>query len=162
MEEEYKSYLIFSIGSAKYAVETNSIHSIIEKDMFIRVPKSPLYLKGAIDHNGSAIPVINEFKAIANTSESTARECDLLILEICNEENSSLVGFQIKSSYEICHFKATEVSELLCFEEKSIPPFVSNTIKSGDDVILVINPDKLITELPWMLQMSLLEQDPGY
>lgn len=135
-------FLTFSLGKEEYGIEIMYVTEIIGIQPITEIPEMPIFVKGIINLRGKIIPVIDvrirfnkEYKAYND------RTC-IIVIDI----KDISVGLIVDS-----------VSEVITIPEKDIlpPPEVNNTFhnkyiknigKVGDEVKLLINSEKLISD----------------
>ncbi|MDF2877623.1 MAG: CheW protein [Clostridia bacterium] len=144
MEEDTQTgrFLTFSLGKESYGIEIKYVTEIIGIQAITEIPELPEYVKGIINLRGKIIPVMDvrlRFKKQARAYND--RTC-IVVIDI--KEIS--IGLIVDT-----------VSEVLTIPEEGIvePPkmnkgfnnrYIKNIGKSGNDVKLLLDCEKLLTE----------------
>lgn len=135
-------YLTFTLGNEAFGIEINYVTEIIGLQPITDVPDMPEYVKGIINLRGKIIPVIDvraRFKKEAR--EYDERTCIIVV---------DITGLSIGMIVD-------RVSEVLSIsEENMVPPpkvnkgssnrYVKGIGKTADDVKLILDCEKLLTE----------------
>ncbi len=146
-------YMTFRCGKESFAIEIKYVNEIIGMQDITVIPEVEEYVKGLINLRGKIIPVIDvnvRFKR--EPFKYTDRTCIIVV-----DVESMVVGLIIES-----------IAEVVNIEEQDIlpPPSISRNLeenkyvygigKVGDEVKLLLNPQKLIKdeELEALAQMA--------
>lgn len=145
MEEEDTQkgkFLTFSLGSQVFGFEIKYVTEIIGIQPITPVPEVPVYVKGIINLRGKIIPVIDvRLKFKKKPVEYNDRTC-IIVIEIQNVS----VGLIVDNVAEV----------MTIADENIVPPpdyktgfqnrYIKGIGKSGSDVKLLLDCDKLLTE----------------
>lgn len=135
-------FLTFSLGKEEYGIEIMYVTEIIGIQPITEIPEMPIFVKGIINLRGKIIPVIDvRIRFNKEYKDYNDRTC-IIVIDI----KDISVGLIVDS-----------VSEVITIPEKDIlpPPEVNNTFqnkyiknigKVGDEVKLLINSEKLISD----------------
>lgn len=144
MEEDTQKgrFLTFSLGKESYGIEIKYVTEIIGIQAITEIPELPEYVKGIINLRGKIIPVMDvRLRFKKEPKEYSDRTC-VIVVDI--KEVS--IGLIVDS-----------VSEVLTIPEQGIvePPkmnkalnnrYIKNIGKVGNDVKLLLDCEKLLTE----------------
>lgn len=144
MEEDTQKgrFLTFLIGKDTYGIEIKYVTEIIGIQAITEIPELPEYIKGIINLRGKIIPVMDvRLRFKKEQREYNDRTC-VIVIDI----NSISIGLIVDS-----------VSEVLTIPEQDIvePPkmntgfnnrYIKNIGKVGNDVKLLLDCEKLLTE----------------
>lgn len=135
-------FLTFSLGKEEYGIEIMYVTEIIGIQPITEIPEMQIFVKGIINLRGKIIPVIDvRIRFNKEYKDYNDRTC-IIVIDI----KDISVGLIVDS-----------VSEVITIPEKDIlpPPEVNNTFqnkyiknigKVGDEVKLLINSEKLISD----------------
>lgn len=152
--EELK-YVVFQLGDQKYAMNLMRV-SGIEKDYhIIPVPNAPEGISGIINLRGTVVPVYS------------LRERFGMDVRIDNPEKSLLVTYSAGTvlAYEVDAVE--EIEEMTPERIKSMPyvatsdetAFMDQVLHVGDDILIAINVDKVLSEEAQTLVNQLIEDN---
>lgn len=152
--EELK-YVVFQLGDQKYAMNLMRV-SGIEKDYhIIPVPNAPEGISGIINLRGTVVPVYS------------LRERFGMDARIDNPEKSLLVTYSAGTvlAYEVDAVE--EIEEMTPERIKSMPyvatsdetAFMDQVLHVGDDILIAINVDKVLSEEAQTLVNQLIEDN---
>ncbi|MBE5943049.1 MAG: purine-binding chemotaxis protein CheW [Lachnospiraceae bacterium] len=152
--EELK-YVVFQLGDQKYAMNLMRV-SGIEKDYhIIPVPNAPEGISGIINLRGTVVPVYS------------LRERFGMDARIDNPEKSLLVTYSAGTmlAYEVDAVE--EIEEMTPERIKSMPyvatsdetAFMDQVLHVGNDILIAINVDKVLSEEAQSLVNQLIENN---
>lgn len=144
MEEDTQKgrFLTFSLGKESYGIEIKYVTEIIGIQAITEIPELPEYVKGIINLRGKIIPVMDvRLRFKKDPREYNDRTC-VIVIDI----NDLSIGLIVDT-----------VSEVLTIPEQGIvePPkmnrgfnnrYIKNIGKVGNDVKLLLDCEKLLTE----------------
>jgi len=143
MEDTQKGrYLIFSIDDESYGIEIQYVTEIIGIQPITEVPGLPDYVRGIINLRGKIIPVMDvrlRFKKEAKKYND--RTC-IIIIDIMNMS----IGLIVDSVSEVVTINESNISELPYMNQKHQNRYLKNVGKIGDEVRLLLDCDKLLTD----------------
>lgn len=137
-------YVTFKTGKEYYAIKIQYVNEIIVYQDVTAIPESEDYIKGLINLRGKIIPVIDvrvRFKQ--EEIPYTDRTCIIII-----DVNSTVVGLIVEKIAEVVEIDAANIIPSPSFgkADKSQNRYVYAIGKVGEDVKLLIDPDKLLNE----------------
>lgn len=144
MEEDTQKgrFLTFSLGKESYGIEIKYVTEIIGIQAITEIPELPEYVKGIINLRGKIIPVMDiRLRFKKEPREYNDRTCVIVV-----DLKDISVGLIVDT-----------VSEVLSIPEEGIvePPkmnkglnnrYIKNIGKVGNDVKLLLDCEKLLTE----------------
>lgn len=145
-------YVTFKSGNEYFGLRIQCVNEIIVYQEITQVPESEDYIKGLINLRGKIIPVIDvrvRFKQ--EPMPYTDRTCIIVI-----SVKETVVGLIVEKIAEVVEITEDNIidSPTLGNEDKSQNKYVYGIGKVGDNVKLLLDPEKLIKDDDW----SVLEQ----
>jgi len=137
-----QKYLSFRIKKERYAIKILDVKEIIAKMSFTEVPKMPAYMKGVINLRGNIIPVID----VRNKLEMEELEYHTrtpIIICIINED---LIGFIVDETSDVLNIQPEQMTEVPKYGTAIDTRFIENMAKIGEEVLMIININKLFSE----------------
>lgn len=145
MEEEDTQkgrYLIFSIDNESYGIEIKYVTEIIGIQVITEVPELPNYIKGIINLRGNIIPVMDvRLRFRKKPKEYNDRTC-IVVVDIMEMS----VGLIVDGVSEVVTINESNISELPQINQRSHNRYVKNIGKTGNDVRLLLDCEKLLTD----------------
>lgn len=137
-------YVTFRSGKEYYAIKIQYVNEIIVYQDVTAIPESEDYIKGLINLRGKIIPVIDvrvRFKQ--EEIPYTDRTCIIII-----DVNSTVVGLIVEKIAEVVEIEAANIIPSPSFgkADRSQNKYVYAIGKVGEDVKLLLDPDKLLNE----------------
>lgn len=141
MDKEIK-ILIFSVNGEYFATDIMEVERIIGYQSPTKLPDSPEFIEGVINHEGHILPVMNLYKRFKLAASAVAEESKIIVAK---EENGK-IGMIVDV-----------VSEVKDINEGSIetPPevvsgiskrYIKGLIKLEDKIVVFLNISAILTE----------------
>lgn len=142
-EDTQKSrYLTFSIGKETYGVEIKYVIEIIGIQTITEIPELPEYIKGIINLRGKIIPVMDvRLRFKKEPIEYNDRTC-VIIVDI----NGTSIGLIVDKVAEVIIIPDQDIVEPPQMNKGTKNRYIKNMGKVGDDVKLLLDCEKLLTE----------------
>lgn len=142
-EDTQKSrYLTFSIGKETYGVEIKYVIEIIGIQTITEIPELPEYIKGIINLRGKIIPVMDvRLRFKKEPIEYNDRTC-VIIVDI----NDTSIGLIVDKVAEVIIIPDQDIVEPPQMNKGSKNRYIKNMGKVGDDVKLLLDCERLLTE----------------
>jgi len=139
-----EKYVTFKSGNEYFAIKIQYVNEIIVYQEITAIPESEDYIKGLINLRGKIIPVIDvrvRFKQ--EEIPYNDRTCIIII-----DVNSTVVGLIVEKIAEVVQIDAANIIPSPSFgkADKSHNKYVYGIGKVGNDVKLLLDPDKLLNE----------------
>jgi len=134
-------YLLFSIDNESYGIGIQYVTEIIGIQKITEVSGLPDYLKGIINLRGKIIPVMDvRIRFGKKEKEYNDRTC-IIVIDIMEMP----VGLIVDGVSEVAVINESDISELPQLYQKHKNRFVKNIGKTGNDVKLLLDCEKLLT-----------------
>jgi len=135
-------YLIFFIDKESYGIEIKYVTEIIGIQPITSVPEMPDYIKGIINLRGKIIPVIDvRIRFNKESREYGDRSC-IIVVDI----RDMSVGLIVDSVSEVVTINDEDIADLPIMNKESQNHFVKNIGKVGNEVRLLLDCHKLLTD----------------
>ena len=147
-------YVTFKAGNEYYALKIEYVNEIIVFQEITEIPESEDFIKGLINLRGKIIPVIDvRIRFKQEPMEYNDRTCIIVI-----NVKDMLVGLIVEKVAEVVEIKQEDIlpppSATIGHEEKTQNKYVYGIGKVGEEVKLLLDPDKLLKDE----EMIVLEQ----
>jgi purine-binding chemotaxis protein CheW len=145
MSQEVNAYLTFSVGTNVFGVHVEKVIEIKEYTSPKSVPESMSYVKGVTDHREQIIPIIDAAaKFNLGQVEITPQSC-IVVLEIKKADGNGMMSIGILVDAVSDVFEADE-SMLKAIETDYKPGYILASYQNEDDLIMILNADKIFSE----------------
>jgi len=139
-------YVTFKSGKEYFGLKIRYVNEIIVFQEVTEVPESEEYVKGLINLRGKIIPVIDvRLRFKQKPLEYTDRTCIIVI-----NYKDTVVGLIVEKIAEVVEIKEENIlpspSISIGHEERSQNRYVYGIGKVGDDVKLLLDPEKLLKD----------------
>ncbi len=137
-------YVTFKSGSEYFGLKIQYVSEIIGFQEITEIPESEDYIKGLINLRGKIIPVVDvRIRFRQEPFEYTDRTCIIVI-----NVNSLVVGLIVEKIAEVVEIPDENIipSPTIGRADKSQNKYVYAIGKIGDEVKLLLDPDKLLND----------------
>ena len=137
-------YVTFKSGNEYFGLKIEYVSEIIGVQEITEIPESEDYIKGLINLRGKIIPVIDvRIRFKQEPFEYTDRTCIIVI-----EFNNLVVGLIVEKIAEVVEIQEENIlpSPSIGRADKSQNKYVYAIGKVGDDVKLLLDPDRLLND----------------
>ncbi|EHQ89989.1 chemotaxis protein CheW [Desulfosporosinus youngiae] len=135
-------FLIFSLGRESYGIEIKYVTEIIGIQEITEIPELPDYVKGIINLRGKIIPVMDvRLRFKKEPREYNDRTC-VIVVDIKDVS----IGLIVDSVSEVLTIPDQGIVEPPRINKQSNNRYVKNIGKVGNDVKLLLDCEKLLTE----------------
>lgn len=139
-------YVTFKAGNEYYALKIEYVNEIIVFQEITEIPESEDFIKGLINLRGKIIPVIDvRIRFKQEPIEYNDRTCIIVI-----NVKDMLVGLIVEKVAEVVEINQEDIlpppSATIGHEEKTQNKYVYGIGKVGEEVKLLLDPDKLLKD----------------
>jgi len=140
------SYLTFRLGSELFGVNIGHVTKILGWVDITRVPNSPRYFKGIINHFGEVLPVFDgRLKFGFPEAENTRNTCILiLVFELDGQVLSS--GIIVDSVEKVFVFESDQIKSPPTIGKGFNNEFIYGIANVNDEFIIILNLEKIFSE----------------
>ena len=141
-ENSGRQVLTFSLGSESYGIEIRYVTEIIGIQPITEIPELPDYIRGIINLRGKIIPVMDvRLRFKKEPKEYNDRTC-VIVVDIRDVS----VGLIVDSVSEVLTIAEQDIVEPPQINRGSSNRYIKNIGKVGNDVKLLLDCDKLLSE----------------
>lgn len=151
-DKQKNKYVTFQSGKEYFGLKIECVNEIIVIQEITQIPESADYIKGLINLRGKIIPVIDvRIRFKQEPIEYTDRTCIVVI-----NVKDTVVGLIVEKIAEVVEIKEEDILDppTLGNEDKIQNKYVYGIGKVGDNVKLLLDPNKLIKDE----DLTLMEQ----
>lgn len=137
-------YVTFKSGNEYFGLKIEYVSEIIGFQEITEIPESEDYIKGLINLRGKIIPVIDvRIRFKQDPFEYTDRTCIIVI-----NYNSLVVGLIVEKIAEVVEIPEENIlpAPTIGKADRSQNKYVHAIGKVGDDVKLLLDPDRLLND----------------
>lgn len=140
------SYFTFRLGSELFGVNIGHVTKILEMTNITKVPNSPRYFKGIINHFGEVLPVFDgRLKFGFPEIENTRNTCILILLfEMDGQVLSS--GIVVDSVEKVVVIESDQIKSPPSVGKGFNNEFIHGLSCINDEFIIILNLEKTFSE----------------
>lgn len=140
------SYFTFRIGSELFAVNIGNVTKILGLTDITKVPNSPRYFKGIINHFGNVLPVFDgRIKFSFPETEYTKNTCILvLVVEIDGQPVNT--GVIVDSVEKVLVFEPEQIKPAPSVGKGFNSEFILGIATVQSEFVIILNVDNIFSE----------------
>jgi purine-binding chemotaxis protein CheW len=140
------SYFTFRIGSEFFAVNIGNATKIIGLQDTTKVPNSPRYFKGIINHFGSVLPVFDgRLKFGFPEAEPTKNTC-ILVLVVEIEGYPVSAGIVVDSVENVLIFEPEQIEPAISIGKGLNNEYIFGIATFQNEFVIILNINKIFSE----------------
>lgn len=152
-----KECVTFSLNAECYAFDALQVQEIIELTTVTKVPHLPHHLKGVINLRGTIIPVIDLKQKFGMEGAGDYRKHTCIIV---TEFSGGVMGLIVDTVSDIMNIAAADISPAPDFGAKINTEFIAGMARTGENLVLLLNVDKVLTDQETAEVAQLVERLP--
>lgn len=136
--------IIFELDKQLFGIAIDFVNGINKmKDFKIaKIPTSPVFIEGMVNLRGKIIPLYNLRKRFGFEKDGIEKNDELIIANV----NQAMIGLIVDKVIDIVRFQAEDLeSTNNLFSTNMMSKFISNIAKKGDDMIIILDVEKMLT-----------------
>ena len=137
------TYLTFTIGKEKLAVDANKVVEILDVSKVTGVPGSAEHLAGVVNIRGSILPVIDT-RITFNVGDAASDSSNtIMVLDIQEGNEHTSVGAIVDAVNDIVEIQDEDINLSPSLELPFDPEFVKGVAKVGKEFVQLMNINKV-------------------
>ena len=137
-------YLTFSLAGEEYGIGILKVKEIIGMMPITMVPRTPDFVKGVINLRGKVIPVVDLRRKFGmEDMDYTERTC-IIVMEICGQGNSILMGMVVDSVSEVLNIKGGEIEDAPALGANLDTDYILGMAKMNGGVKILLDIDRVM------------------
>jgi purine-binding chemotaxis protein CheW len=129
-------YLVFALGTERYALPIGAIREIIGITDYTLVPKAPSHIKGVFNLRGHIVPVLDMRLRFRMKEVPYTEETCIIILEI----GDAMRGVIVDRVVEVENYTAAQIEPPPPFGDLIDTSFITGVAKRDDSVTVLLAP----------------------
>lgn len=139
-DDQKNNFMTFRCGEEYYGIEICYVVEILTVQKITEVPETEHYIKGLINMRGKIVPVIDVRRRFGKEElEYNDRTCIIVI-----HVRDQLIGLIVDTIAEVVNIEKGEVAPPPHLENGRAGDYVMGIGKVGDEVKLLLDPEKLL------------------
>jgi len=139
--EKLNQYVTFSIGRGTYGIDTGKVREIVGMTEIVEVPNTLPFMKGVIDLRGIVVPLIDIRIRFNMDVVDYNKNTVIIIVEIEDRLN----GIIVDSVSDVMEMSLADIQNTPQFSEDIERKAVSGIGKKGDELIVILNVDSILS-----------------
>lgn len=146
MALQENKYLTFMIGNEVYGLPILKVTEIIGMMTITHVPGMPEYIKGVINLRGKIIPTLDLRLKFGLEPRNYDDKTSIIVVEVRREGSSHLSGLIVDTVWEVLDIEDDNIELPPTYGNNINNEFISGIGKKKDNVIILLNADKIIMQ----------------
>lgn len=140
-EHEGEQVVIFALGSGKFAAPMRLVQEIIRVPDTVRVPLAPSHLSGLGNLRGRVLPIFSLRHMLSMEDIVCDESTRALVIRV-----GTPLGFLVDKVHSVMTFDPSQIEPASRVEGSIDSEWLSGMIRRDNDVILLIDVEKLMTQ----------------
>ena len=138
------TYLTFTLGKEKLAVDANKVVEILDVPKITPVPGSEEYLAGIVNIRGSILPVVDtRLKFNIDITEQNQKISTVMVIDVWVNGEELAVGAIVDSVTDIIEISEEKINETVSLDLPFNPEYLRGVAKINNNFIQLMNVDKV-------------------
>lgn len=141
MSERARSYVLFELGKAVFAVASAVVQELVMVEDITPVPNAPSYVKGVVLVRGRVVPVIDLRTRFGMVSAPRDRRARIIVLDV----KGRVVGLLVDATREFLEVPADAVQPPPDTVSDVSARLLDGVVVLGDRLVLILNVEELLS-----------------
>ncbi|MCB0495882.1 MAG: purine-binding chemotaxis protein CheW [Cyclobacteriaceae bacterium] len=138
------TYLTFTLGKEKLAVDANKVVEILDVPNITPVPGSEAHLAGIVNIRGSILPVVDtRLKFNIDITEENEKITTVMVLDVLVNGDEISVGAIVDSVTDIIEIDEEKINETVSLDLPFNPEYLKGVANVNNHFIQLMNIDKV-------------------
>lgn len=142
MKKENSTFLTFSLGNLKFAINALNVMKIFHLPELTPVEEMPRYVPGVMNLNGKIMPVMDLNLRFERPGERYLLTDQVIALMTGDGEMTGIIANDI---HDVLHIPESAMEQPPAFghDREALSSFVISLAKMGNGILMVLDPEKL-------------------
>ncbi|NUU96909.1 chemotaxis protein CheW [Marinitoga sp. 1138] len=139
--EESSQYVTFIVSDELYGIKIDKVKEITKISEITKIPHTPEFIEGIMNLRGEILPIIDLNKRFGNIDHTITESSRIIVIESQN----NLIGFIVDKINGVRKIKNSNLTKIpKVSKETKKNEFVSEVIKDENEIVLVLNLEKIL------------------
>jgi purine-binding chemotaxis protein CheW len=138
---EMRQYVTFFLREEEIGIPILQCREIVRISTITRVPEAPPHVRGVVNLRGHIVPAVDTRKRFGFPSAPVTAKSRLLVVEVAGRLFALIVD-------HVARILKLATSDIEPPQEGTAPPGATGVARVGDEVILLMDADRLLCEGP--------------
>jgi len=144
MNDKLTQYLTFTLVDEVYAVSVGKVREVLDNTPITKVPKMPFFMKGVLNLRGSVVPVINLRLKFGQEELEDKTSSNIIILEINNNKNLSLMGVLVDSVHEVIDLIDAKIESAPAIGTNVDSDFIEGMCEYKEGFLIILDIERVL------------------
>ncbi len=145
MEQKSDSYLVFQINEELFALNVQRVLKILELQTLTKVPQSPPFVKGVINHQGNVLPVVDTRAKFGLETIENTRETCIIVVEINFNDGSFELGMIVDRVKQVYRFDESNIIDFPDLGKRFNSSLIQGVMRLNDFFVMILDIDNLFS-----------------
>ena len=138
--------LTFSLANHLYALDVHAISEVLKDQPITPISQPGRHLLGVINVRGQVMPVVDQREQFGLGPREHGESAVIVVLNVPSRGATTKVGLQVDSVHEVIELRGDQIADAPSLGSIAGHAAINSVAKRGEDLILILNPDKLLGE----------------
>ncbi|ONI44526.1 chemotaxis protein CheW [Candidatus Epulonipiscioides gigas] len=137
-----KQYVVFEMDKQNFGIDIQSVQIIERIKSIMRVPKSPVAIRGVMNLRGEIIPVIDIRRLFQMTEIPSTDATRIMILRM----EDTMVGCIVDKVKEVLNIDSSQIEGTATMQGKIDSSYIVGVgkVDNGDEIVTLLNHERLV------------------
>ncbi len=134
--------VVFKINGDRFGVNIDYVNGIEREQKIIAVPNAEESVKGIINLRGEVVPII-DLQAKFGKGYNEKSNTEIIVINLMNGR----MGLEVDKVYEIFDLEKDDLAEMPTIAKGDGVKYFERVAKVKNELIILVNPHKLLSEI---------------
>ncbi|GAB1265976.1 chemotaxis protein CheW [Aurantivibrio infirmus] len=144
-DDAIQQWVTFHLDGETYGINVMHVQEVLRYSEIARVPGAPEYVLGIINLRGNVVTVIDTRHRFGLKSVDVTDSTRIVIVET----DKHVVGILVDSVAEVVYLRRSEIESAPNVGNDDHAKFIQGVCHKNDELLILIEHDKLLTEDQW-------------
>lgn len=135
-------FVIFKLGSERYAVDILNVGGISEYREITKVPNAPVFIDGIINLRGDIIPIVNLKKRFNIPEKQVDSDTRIIINNIGGKD----IGFIVDEASQVIKIDDANIEPAPEILKSGDREYIAGVGKVEDTIVILLDLEKILSE----------------
>jgi purine-binding chemotaxis protein CheW len=140
-------YVIFMLDKTMFGVPVMKTREIVEYGKITPVPEAPEFIKGVINLRGQVVPVIDLSRKFFGIDTKIQESTSVMIVEVALDNEINFMGLTVDNVKDVLEINDDKLENSPKYGSKMKSEYIQNVASYNDDFILILDIDKVISNI---------------
>lgn len=145
VDDPMLQWVTFKLAGEKYGINVMQVQEVLRYTEIATVPGAPFYVLGIINLRGRVVAVIDARRRFGLSESDESDQSRIIVIEAGNH----VMGILVDSVAEVIYLRQSEIEVAPNMGNEMDTQFVHGVCHKNNELLILIQLEKLLTEDEW-------------